>query len=659
LLVEEYDALAIAIASALKKYAPLHGVYVARSIVEAETIAAEMNPELFLLDLDPPPVGDVEFLVRLQARYPDSRALVIASGASRELRAERGPAGAVQFIEKPFDLAEFGAAVQALLGRWATPPSETFRGTLRDLHVIDIVQLKCLGLSTALVRLETPDGRSGEIYFRRGEITHATTGNQAGVAAFDEMVSWPGGRMRETELPAEAPQTIDQPWAVLLLRAVRKATEQKPATPRQVNVALAPAPSGRNKTILVIDDTEMLLIFAADVLGTADRSFRILTAASGRAGLEMAAEARPDLILLDYSLAETTGAEICRELLLNVATARIPVLMMSGHLPELAKTAATYRNVVATLPKPFLSGALINAVEKILASGPLPETPHVPPPASDIPPASSGLAPPTAPGTESLPPTLTAPSAPPPSPAVETPPSAPNQPPPQASWHTGSGNGHAANGPIAFTIVEPPAAEESFRGPRQFVAQRLADEPVSKEVSVTFSLQILTMKLTPDFRVSSLRLTPAEVAVGLSVPDGHEIEKLLNTGFRMGSIQLTPAGELESLLLIPTQEPPWLPAVTKDFQVSGVRIQPDDDMRVVELSAATGGSMRVYLTVPFNFLTVRLSPSFQVAAIVLGWREEAAQIWSGPGNTTVPFSIEQAQLDDANQLRELFVRAIR
>ena len=49
---------------------------------------------------------------------------------------------------------------------------------------------------------------------------------------------------------------------------------------------------------------------------------------------------------------------------------RIPVLMMSGHLPEMAQTAETCGNVVATLPKPFLSAALIDAVEKILATAP-------------------------------------------------------------------------------------------------------------------------------------------------------------------------------------------------------------------------------------------------------------------------------------------------
>ncbi|MGI8430986.1 MAG: response regulator, partial [Chthoniobacterales bacterium] len=366
LLVEGYDALAVAIASALKKFAPLHTIRVARTLGEAEAAATEMRPELFVLDLDPAPAGDVDFLVKLQSRCPEARVLVIASGVSRELRAERGTAGAVQFIDKPFDLGEFGAAVQALLGPWAIPPSDSFRGTLRDLHVVDIVQLKCLALSSAVVRLGTPSGQAGEIHFHHGQISHAVTGRLSGLAALQEIVRWRGGRITESKLPDDAPKTIpDQPWAVLLLEAVRKTSEHPKAAARKTAGAAPPPPpppppaKKPGKTILVIDDTEMLLIFAADVLATANSDFEVVTALMGREGLKLAASLRPDLILLDYSLMDMTGADVCRGLLMQEATARIPVLMMSGHLPELANTAAAYGNVVTTLPKPFLSGALI------------------------------------------------------------------------------------------------------------------------------------------------------------------------------------------------------------------------------------------------------------------------------------------------------------
>ena len=89
----------------------------------------------------------------------------------------------------------------------------------------------------------------------------------------------------------------------------------------------------------MIDDTEMLLIFVADILATADQNLQIPTASTGAEGMRLAPTERPDLILLDYSLTDMTGDKVCRALLENPATARIPILMMSGHLSELARTA--------------------------------------------------------------------------------------------------------------------------------------------------------------------------------------------------------------------------------------------------------------------------------------------------------------------------------
>ena len=196
-----------------------------------------------------------------------------------------------------------------------------------------------------------------------------------GMAALEEIVGWPGARLSETELPIELPRTIDAPWQMVLLQIVRKVNQN---SRREALGAAAPQQSAAAKTgkkILVIDDTEMLLVFVADVLATADQNFQVLTTPSGAEGLRLAASERPDLVLLDYSLADMTGDKVCRALLENPATARIPVLMMSGHLGELARTAETYENVVAALPKPFLSGALICAVEKTIAAGPLPHAP--------------------------------------------------------------------------------------------------------------------------------------------------------------------------------------------------------------------------------------------------------------------------------------------
>ena len=95
LLIEEYAALAIAIESALKKFAPQHRSHVAASLAEARTIALERKPELIILDFDPPHPGAITFFEELQNALPASRVLVIAAGTLSELAGERGPNGAL------------------------------------------------------------------------------------------------------------------------------------------------------------------------------------------------------------------------------------------------------------------------------------------------------------------------------------------------------------------------------------------------------------------------------------------------------------------------------------------------------------------------------------------------------------------------------------
>jgi DNA-binding response OmpR family regulator len=665
LLVEEYGALSVAFASALHKFAPLHEVRVAHSFAEAEVAAAAIQPELFVLDLDPPPLGEIEFFNKLRTQYPNARVMIIAAGTSRELRAARGTAGAIQFIEKPFDLAEFGAAVQAMLGPWAMPPSSSFQGTVRDLHVVDIMQLKCLALSTAAVRLETPEGKSGEIHFHKGQISHASVGELTGVPALEEIVSWSGGKLTETGLPSDAPRSIDVPSSVLLLQVVRKMAEQ--ARKKSLGTsATAGLPAAKNgKKILVVDDTEMLLIFVADVLATADPTFQIITASTGTEGLRLAVKVRPDVVLLDYCLPDINGDEVCRGLLANNITARIPVLMMSGRLTELTKTAEDFDNVVATLPKPFLSGELINAVEKVLAAGLLPKAPRPKAAAPEPPP------PPPAPPTSV--------SAPPPPPA---PPSTPLPeravPPTPVAKTSPNGHGHGSDGrtkpaPPAGAAVAPPApaAAEPQSAP-------IAPEPVvpspppapqeigpivpvvrQTDVALTLSLQLVSLQLTTLFRVETMKLQSVDPTVAVKMGGGGGLGGVpIETSFQLGAIQLGTAGELETIRLFPTLQSPQLPAGENSFAIGGLSVQLANAHQNVQLIAPANDSMRVRLTAQCELLTVELSRQFEVAAVLLKLRGGKVVISNSAESAGPLFHLQEVELDPAAQLRGVLVRAL-
>ncbi len=378
ILLEEYDALAAAIASALKKFAPQHVGIVARSVKELEKLATELDPELFIFDVDPPWAGITDGLEQLRNSHPKARALVIGTTLPPEITAERGFFGGLQFIEKPFELATFGAAVQALLGPWRESES---RGTMRALSTIDVVLLHCAAGANVSVEVRSR-ARTGEIHTAAGQVSHAEAGKLKGGDALAEILSWPKAHLSERKLSGSQRRTISADWPTIVVEALRE------AQPEISEPARLQAPATESKTgkkIVVIDDTEMLLIFAEDVLATAEPDWQITTALNGSEGLREIERVNPDIVLLDYSLPDFNGDEVCRRLLENERTAKVPVLMMSGHVAQMNATAQRFRNVVETIEKPFLSDALVDLVRRTIASGksvaaPLIAQPVAPPP---------------------------------------------------------------------------------------------------------------------------------------------------------------------------------------------------------------------------------------------------------------------------------------
>lgn len=79
--------------------------------------------------------------------------------------------------------------------------------------------------------------------------------------------------------------------------------------------------------ILAIDDERHVRILLEYNLKL--NGFEVYLAESGREGLKLAREKQPDLILLDWMMPETDGAEVLASLKNDKATRHIPVFMMT------------------------------------------------------------------------------------------------------------------------------------------------------------------------------------------------------------------------------------------------------------------------------------------------------------------------------------------
>ena len=220
-MLEPDEQLVSAISAALQEAAPGAQVDIAPSLEEAQRLVLGTKPDLFVLDIDATYDLGQEFLYDLRTSHPNARAIILTAVQLAAQREQAAGLGAIHFLEKPFPHRDFVDLVEALLRPSSKADEEKFRGTLSDLHVSDIIQLKCMSGATAAIELTGPTGEKGRVYFESGQVRHATAPGREGLDAFNEIVTWKGGRI--SEVPAEVSKhTIDSDWQVLLMEGMRK-----------------------------------------------------------------------------------------------------------------------------------------------------------------------------------------------------------------------------------------------------------------------------------------------------------------------------------------------------------------------------------------------------------------------------------------------------
>lgn len=103
--------------------------------------------------------------------------------------------------------------------------------------------------------------------------------------------------------------------------------------------------------VLVVDDQPVNVQLLR--LKLEREGLQVLAAANGREALAVAAEARPDLILLDVVMPELDGVTACRELRAAEATRDTPILFLTGSPSREHRAAARAAGAADYLVKPL------------------------------------------------------------------------------------------------------------------------------------------------------------------------------------------------------------------------------------------------------------------------------------------------------------------
>jgi len=121
---------------------------------------------------------------------------------------------------------------------------------------------------------------------------------------------------------------------------------------------MQPVPSGR---ILVVEDEESISEPFAEALRR--EGFEPLVTRTAAGALELAASAEPDLVMLDLSLPDGDGRDVCRELRRHSG---VPIVMLTARGTEMDRIVGLELGADDYVVKPFSAREVISRIRAVL-----------------------------------------------------------------------------------------------------------------------------------------------------------------------------------------------------------------------------------------------------------------------------------------------------
>lgn len=205
-------------------------IRVIRSLSEAIAVMLEENFDGFLVEAEAPIA--VEQAVNIRQHFPSLRILCIVPSRKPEEAFAAAHDQNIRMFPRTNSWRLYRALsdfVQALEGASSTPsegidPRHSLIGNLNQFSAAEILQMSCLSQRSGRFTFKSSRG-SSEIYLQQGSVRHAVYGSLEGESAVAEIFRWRQGRFYFEEGIISQEQTVNRPWAHLLIDNLQKLDE--------------------------------------------------------------------------------------------------------------------------------------------------------------------------------------------------------------------------------------------------------------------------------------------------------------------------------------------------------------------------------------------------------------------------------------------------
>ena len=234
LIVEDSLVSALAAERVIGQFLPGVRILRAQSCFEASLLLRMYDFEVFVLDVHLPDGCGLDLVRDILEAKPSANIIMMTADRAEELSYQARAFGVQHYLLKPFPPGALGNAARNSVNLSETEEqSGAFTASLSQLSLLEIVQLKCLGVATTRLDVSSHhSGRAGSIHLANGEIVHVEVRDEvsrlvaSGEQALANILTWRGGKVEEVTAKSSPERSIFEPWQALLLNLAQQCDER-------------------------------------------------------------------------------------------------------------------------------------------------------------------------------------------------------------------------------------------------------------------------------------------------------------------------------------------------------------------------------------------------------------------------------------------------
>ncbi len=216
LIVDDEEDILLGLSRYLKRHG--YDVITETSPRRAIEVLSTEPADILITDIKMDELSGLDLIEEAKKRNKDIRVIVMTARGSDELERLAIEKGAVEYIEKPFD-------IDYLLQLLRKLEKGGFRGVVKELSITDMLNILNVEKANAVINISSAAG-IGRIYMQDGEIVHARFGDIEGLDALKVIFSLEGGTFSVEKGVKPPKKTIDIPFSNLMLEIFAQIDEE-------------------------------------------------------------------------------------------------------------------------------------------------------------------------------------------------------------------------------------------------------------------------------------------------------------------------------------------------------------------------------------------------------------------------------------------------